>query len=420
MVFAEETIPSEAIEMQTPLTMADAVNLALENNPSIQSYFFNTDIYKSRIGQTRSAYLPQIDIETSYSRLNSSTTNDYFDNDQNNIFTGITLNQLIYDFGKTPTNIKISKLNYDASNEDLKNTIRDVVFNVKKNYYLVLLKQQTKKVFEDSIDLYQNQYTQAKGLYDNGFKAKIDVITAEVNLNNAKLDLITASNDLEATLEYFNNAIGLPGYDDYTLAGQLQYIEYSPDFDELINEAYKNRPDLKSVNISKVSAEKTKKYAQKEYFPEISARTSFGARGDDSLDPSWSVGVVMSIPVFNGLLTHSKVKEAKATILKREADIKTIEQNIYLEIKEIYLDFDKAKKRIPLTELVVKQAQERLDIASKRYKLGFSNIIEVKDAEINLVKAKLSYLENLYDYNLAIVNLEKASGKDIPALSSGF
>jgi TolC family type I secretion outer membrane protein len=418
--YAQEVTLETPVVLNSTLTLSECIDIALENNPAIQSYFFNTGIYKSRIGQARSAYFPQIDLEASYDRFNSAIDNDFFDTNNNNFFTGVSLNQLIYDFGRTPTNIKINKINYNASTEDLKNQIRQVVFDVKQNYYLVLLKIQTRNVFEEAILLYEQQLKQAQALYEAGFKAKIDVITAEVNLNNAKLDLITAQNDLEASIEYLNNVMGLPGFDGYALSGELKYIDYAVDFEEMINKAYAQRPDLQSVKLSKDSAIQSKRYAKKEYLPTIRGKSAFGARGDNSMDPSWSVGAVFSVPVFNGLLTHNKIKEAKATVKKRHADIETLKQSIYLEVKEIYLNFTETKQRIPLTELVVDQAEERLRLAEKRYQIGAGNIIEVKDAEIGLINAKLSYLENLYQYNIAVFNLQKATGTDIPNIINIF
>lgn len=419
-VLAEDVITETPVEINSTLTLNECIDIALKNNPTIQSYFFNTDIFKSRIGQAKSSYFPQIDLESGYDRYNSSTKNNYLDNDRNNISSRISLNQLIFDFGRTPTYIKINKLNYDASTENLRNQIREVVFDIKKYYYQVLLKIQARNVYEESISLYEKQLKQTQKLYDAGFKAKIDVITAEVNLNNAKLDLIASQNELYVAIEYLNNVMGMPGYDGYTLAGELKYVDYSIDFNELVNQAYNNRPDLKSANLVKASAEQSKKYAKKEYYPKIAGKSSFGAQGDSSIDPSWSVGAVISVPVFNGLLTHNKVKEAKANILKSNADIDTLKQYIYLEIKEIFLSFEESRQRIPLTELIVKQAEERLKLAEKRYQIGAGNIIEVKDAEVGLINAKLSYLENLYTYNIAIFSLEKATGKDIPELINIF
>lgn len=417
---AEELISEQPVKLNSELSLDECIDIAMQNNPSIQSYFLNTDIFKSRIGQAKSYYFPQINVEASYDRYNSSISNDALDNNHNNFFTGVSLNQLLYDFGRTPTSIKINKINYDASTEDLRNRVREVVFDVKRYYHLVLLKMQTCDVYKESIELYEKQLEQAERLYNAGFKAKIDVITAEVNLNNARLDFITATNDLYATIEYLNNVMGLPGFNGYSLIGELKYADYTPDFDSLIDQAYELRPDLKSVYLSKDSAEQTQRYARKEYYPVISAKSAFGARGDRSMDPSWSVGAVMSVPVFNGLLTHNKIKEAKATVLKREADIKDLKQFIYLEIKEFFLKLEETRQRIPLTELIVKQAEERLRLASGRYELGAGNIIEVKDAEIGLVNAKLNYLENLYEYNMAIFNIEKATGTDIPELTATF
>lgn len=418
IAFAEDDKPKTKVNT---LNLQQCLEIAIQNNPNVQTSLFNTKIFQSKIGQAKSAYFPLINADTSYNRTNSSIITNSLDLSRNDFSLGVSLNQLIYDFGKTPAFVEMNKLNHQATVEDLRNKLREITFDVKQYYYLILLNKSSVEVFKESIILYEQQLKQVNGLYKNGFKSKIDVITAEVNLNNAKLDLIRAKNELEKTFATLNNAMGVSdNISEYTIEGQLVYKDYSIDLDEVVKEAYKLRPDLKSINLLKSSAEKSKTYAKREYFPTLSGNSTFGARGSFPIDPGWSVGGIITIPVFNGLLTHNKVKEAKATVMKKEAESETLRQNIYLEIKKIYLNFKETKEKLPLTELIVKQAEERLKLAQKRYEIGVGNIIELKDAEIELINSKLSYLDTLYQYNLTIFNLEKSIGKDIPDLNTIF
>ena len=419
-VWAQENQTAEEIKLNTILSVDDCIDMALQNNPAIQSSIYNTGIFKSKIGQARSAYFPQINFDTQYFRSNPSNNNDMFDRSDNDFSLGISMNQLIYDFGRTPANVKINQINFLATKEDLKNKLREIIYLVKQYYYQALLKQKNREVIEESVKVYEYTLKQAEGLYDKGFKSKIDVLTAEVNLNNAKIDLINAKNQLNLAIASLNNTMGVPSISEYDLSGTLEYVNYTIDFDEVLKLALENRPDLKSTKLSISSAEKSKSYAKREYWPTISGNTSYGARGNFPIDQNWRIGALVSVPIFNGLLTHNKIKEAKATVLKKEADAESIRQNIYLEIKEIYLNFEEVRERIPLAELVVKQAEHRLAIAEKRYKIGVGNIIELKDAELELRNARLSYYNALYDYNLTIFNLEKAVGKDIPDLATNF
>lgn len=418
IVYADQNKPLHNVNK---LDLNQCLDIAIQNNPDVQASAFNTKIFQSKIGQAKSAYFPQINADAGYNRTNPSARNNALDGGNNDFSAGISLNQLIYDFGKTPAYVDINKLNHQATVEDLRNKLREITFQVKEYYYLILLNLESVEVFKESIKLYEQQLKQATGLYKNGFKSKIDVITAEVNLNNAKLDLIRAQNELEKSYESLNNAMGVSNnIPTYSVEGELTYTDYVIDLNEAVDLAYKQRPDLKSINLTKNSAEKSKTYAQKQYFPTVSANTSYGARGSFPIDQSWSVGGIITIPVFNGLLTHNKVKEAKATVLKKQAETEALKQAIYLEIKKIYLNFKETKEKIPITEQIVKQAEERLTLAQKRYEIGVGDVIELKDAEVQLVNSKLSYLETLYQYNLTIFNLEKSIGKDIPDLNTIF
>ena len=242
------------------------------NNPDIKAAISNTEIYRSKIGQAKSAYIPELNFSTGYNYSNQASYVSFVDNTVSNFdITSIGLTQLIYDFGKTQANIKIQKTNFASTKEDLQNTINNIVFSVKKAYYDLLLAYENRKVYEESVLMYEEQLKQAEAFYKVGERPKVDVLTAKVNLSNAKLDLIKAENQIDIAYAALNNALGIPELSGYNLADGLNYNDDKIDFEKLIEIAKENRPDYKSALLRSDSARTQIKLAKTDFAPRMEA-----------------------------------------------------------------------------------------------------------------------------------------------------
>ncbi|MEW5819580.1 MAG: TolC family protein [Cyanobacteriota bacterium] len=408
------------IEKDESLSLNKCVNIALLNNPEIKSAISNTNIYKARIGQAKSAYVPELSMSGGYSYDNATSHVSFVDTTLHSFDIGsIKLTQLIYDFGKTHTNIKIQETKFESSQEDLQNTINNVVYSVKKAYYDLLLAFQNKQVYEESVIMYSEQLKQAEAFYKVGERPKVDVLTAKVNLSNARLDLIKAQNNINIAYAALNNTMGIPESPKYNLSDELKYKENQISFEEILVIAYENRPDYKSALLKSESAKTNIKLAKTEYFPRMEAFSGynvrgFHVRGDASIDTGWSVGASLKIPVLNIYHTRKKVDELRASYEKEVFTSEKLKNNIYLEVQQSYVNFIESIESVPVTEVALSEAKENYDLTNGRYKVGFGNHIELKDADLFYVNAKLAYYKALYLYNAAIVLLEKSIGQELP------
>jgi len=193
-----------------------------ENAATIAAAVNTVIINESRVGQAKSNYYPQINWTSSYDRMNTSfgSSNDSWrssDETSDRYSTGFTLNQTLYDFGKTPTQVKIQNLALDASRLDFKNTTDQIILSVKQAYYGVVQAKYNVLVAEDTVKQTQQHLEQAKGFYEVGTKPKFDVTRAEVDLSTAKLNLIKNENAFKVSIVTLNNAMGVPGAPEYTL-----------------------------------------------------------------------------------------------------------------------------------------------------------------------------------------------------------
>ncbi len=391
----------EIIKKGELLTLERCIEIAVKKQPNIVAAVNTADVNQSKVSEAKANYYPQIDWSSGYSRTSSS--------DQYS--SSVTLKQNIYDFGKTSTQVNIQSLNLDSSKSDLENITAQIILNVKQAYYGVLQAKKNRDVADETVKQFKSHLEQAKGFYEVGTKPKFDVTKAEVDLSNSRLNLIKATNAFKVAIATLNNAMGVPEAPEYTVEDNLSFKEYGITFEEAIDRAYKNRPDLASVVFKREAAEKSIKLANTGYYPVVAGNAAYNRSGEKfPLSEGWDAGVTLSFPIFSGFFTKYQVEEAKANLDVFKANEELLRQNIFLEVQQAYLNLKEAEERIPVAELIVKQAEENLELANGRYAAGVGNPIEVTDAQVGMSNAKSSYIQALYDYKVAQANLEKAAG----------
>lgn len=405
----------EIIKKGETITLERCIGIAFKMHPSIIAATGTIGANIGRVGQAKANYYPQVNWSSSYSRVSPAAgagsslggTTGAFDD----YSTGVNLSQNIYDFGKTPTQVKVQNLNLDSSRSDLENVSEQVVFNVKQAYYGVLQAKRNRDVSTETVKQFQQHLERAREFFRVGTKPKFDVIKAEADLSNAKLNLIRAENALRLAAVILNNAMGIPRAPEYILEDNLSFRKYEITFEDAIAEAYKNRPDLKSLGAKREAAEESIALAKTGYYPVLTGNAAYNWAGEEfPLERGWNVGAVFSVPLFSGLSTKYQVEEAKANLNVLKANEESLRQNIFSDVQQAYLNLKEADERIPAAEWNVKQAQENFEVANGRYAAGVGNPIEVNDADIGLINARTAYIQALYDHKVALASLEKAMG----------
>jgi outer membrane protein len=413
-VYADEPL----IKKGEQLNIEKCLEIALKVQPALMRDRYTVMQKEALLGQTKSSYYPKIDVSTGVTRnFIERQTNDpifkgsypYNAYNQNN--GTASLNQMIYDFGRTPSEVKTRKFDLESSKFDLDNTTITVSNNVRTAYYEVLRTKKSRDVNLEAVDQNRQHLEQARILFTAGKKPKYDVTKAELDLSNAGLKLITAENDLKIAQVKLNNAMGIDETSFYSIEDTLSFLEYNITLEDALNRAYQNRSDFKSLMAQKNSASMAVKRAQKDYLPSINGKAAYNFIGSEyPLGRGWNAGVALTMNIFEGNLTRNKIDESIAKERSIEASIESKRLDILLEVKQAYLNLLKAKDAIANTEIQVKQATENLEIAKLRYSAGIADPLEVTDATVSYSQSRLANIGALYDYKIAQANIEKAMG----------
>jgi len=405
----------ESVSAEDVLDLDRCVAIAVRNHPGIVGASWSEAASRARVHEARAGYYPKVNASFTCTRGRLEDA-DRRDNDPGEYESLLSLSQTICDFGRTSAAVKVRSLDARASHADLREAARQVVFDVRKAYYAELQAKQRLDAHADEVGLLRLHLVQARRFHDAGVKPKIDVTTAEVDLGQAQLDLLRSENAVALARISLNNAMGMPDAPAYRIREGPVPGESGIALGAALKRGYENRPDLLSAQARKDAARHSVDQARREYWPVLSGSASYGfASGGFFLDSEWSVGSTLSFPVFSGFLTRHQVAEARAVAQAARADEALVRQNIRFDIEQAYRTLESAGKQVALARLTRGRARENRELAASRYAAGVGSAVEVADAVSSETNAKTAYLTALYDYRVAVADLERSTGGGLDA-----
>lgn len=448
---ASFAIEQMSVEKNAVLNIKDCITIALQNSPKIKKARYNYGLARGNLGIAKSEYFPTLGVGTGYNITDNR--NDRRSTNSNIYSAEASINQLLFNFGKTNANIKMYNFDRVAALYEFEDMVLETIFGVKTNYYGVLAAKATLDVNRANVQINERNYQRTKAYFEEGIKSKIDLVNAEVYLSDSKVTLVESEKAYKNALVQLNNSMYIAFAPEYEIENtetfnfqnnyapvNLEKIDEKKDlssppkdvsnafltsqvekinvldnykfkpfpytFDESVNLAYKNRPDLKAYDATLKAMQESLKYTKREYLPEISASAGYGYR-DQYNTNSFNVGINLSSSVNIKGQKH-KIDNAKIQVDLAQNEINQAKQDIYFEVQNLYINMVQLEKQIPLLAVKVKQTLENFELADGRYAVGLGDYIELQDAKVNYNNAQVSYVQTVYNYNVARANLERA------------
>lgn len=418
------------------LNLNDLIEIAFVKNRLLEIVKQQQAQRRGQLTQARSSYLPQLSVEGRYSYVEreesagatgeNSDSEVYFDSGESEkddvVHGAINFSQLIYDFGKTTGSIEAGKMNLLASNAKLHRQVQEVIYLVKSAYYDTLEKKRLIDVAQEAVKSFEQHLERATLYRRAGVRTKIDVINAEVELSNARMNLVGAEYDLKTAQVALEQTLGVkPRGGQYVLyqdeIGIDNILETMPPVPEklepLIDGAMLSRPDVIQLSLLAQSAEAHVDASQGDYWPSVAAQANYNNYDTDlSLyKDSWEVGVVASWDLFSGLQTRGAVAEAQGQFLESRAQLEDLHLAVVREVTESYLGAVENKERVKIALKTLELAKENLALAEKRYESGANDVIEYNDAQLSLTRTRADLVVTYYGYLTALAHIEYATGR---------
>ncbi len=404
------------ISAQQPdtLTLKELVQVALKNNPQIRVSEGGLESAQAQMKLTRSELFPQLSASAGVTRnggtflLGSIVLNRSFDS----YTAGFQAQQMVFDFGKTYSKLSASSDLEHASRQDLRGTRQDVIMNTYTAYFNYLAAERVREVDTETVEQAKEHLRQAQAFYKAGTAPQYDVVNAEVTVANANVALIQADNNIKIARVQLENVIGQKLPDNFRLKDNLEISHVNISMNEAIETAIQNRPELLSSQAQVEASKALLASAWETDLPVISATGGYNWRGLKiaPLYSGWDIGVTVSLPIFEGFALDAGVDQAKANLKTARASKDLVMQSLYLDVQQDEYALQETSQRIAAAKVLVKQAAEALRLAVGRYNSGTGSALETTDAQVALANARITYIQSLYDYNVAYAQLERAMG----------
>ncbi|MBO0720162.1 MAG: TolC family protein [Blastocatellia bacterium] len=419
MMLAIVTGLSAAAQTPTPvkLTLKEAEDLAIKAHPQIKAALLIAQAAGQVPTEMGAARFPT--LEANISGAGASQDSRIAAGGLNNPLIlsrgamGLEVSQLILDFGRTGNLVASSRLRALSANQDTEATREQVLLQVDSAYFTAQRNQALLKVAEQTVAARQVVVEQVEALARNGVRSGLDVSIANYNLAEAKLLLSRSQNDLRAAFAELSAALGNHDDQTYDLADEPLPVLQIPGQTEMVNEALNLRPELRSLQFERDAAYRFVKAEKALKLPSVGALWNVGwvplGFSNQQLPNHYNAaGFTINIPIFNGRLFKAREAEAEYKARAVEENLKDFENRVARDVRVAWLNVYTAYERIGLSAQLQSRANEALDLAQERYRLGLSSIVELSQAQLNMTIADIESANAKYDYLLqrAVLNYQ--------------
>jgi len=401
-----------------PLTIREAEALALQRNPNITVGTLRALEAHEFVRETRSALFPSANISVTAvdsdpgSRISAGFLNNPV------IYPraayGASVTQLITDFGRTSNLVARSQSLAKAEDQNAIATQQQIILAVDEAFYNALGTKALQVVAEQTVKARQDRVDQVDALTKAKLKSDLDLSFSSVDLARAKLLLLDAQSNYEASLSTLSAILGFTDRQDFVpVAPEEAIAPPAPDAAPLVQQALDQRPDVRALQQELTAAVKFSKAEHDLWWPTVSAAGAVGQAPvrDDHIS-SWygAVGVNINIPVFNGFLYNARAKSADLETEVKQNQLRSLQESVARDVRNSWLETRKAYERLRVTKQLEEQASQALQLAEARYKLGLGSIVEYSQAELAKTDADLQDADARYRYFLSQIELAYQTG----------
>lgn len=420
-----------------PLTLREAVNLALARNPALAASRDQAQAARAQVGAARAGWFPRLDVSQGFtrgdnpiyvfgslltqrqftaanfdlSRLNAPTPLDNFQ-------TQISGQVSLFDSGRTHFREQGAEKLATAADERTAQARQDLILRVVRAYYGVLVAQEDRKAARQALETAQANEKRVRTMTQAGLVVTSDLLSAEVFRAQMQDRQIRAQNAVELARLDLGRELGLAAGAMPQVAGKLaQPTAEARDVAAWEKIALAERPALRAAELETQAAGANHKLAKADFGPQIGLFADLERDAEALGGPSgtnWTAGARLDLNLFAGGAQKSRLAQAAALESEAGHQLEWLRSGIELEVHQAYLDEQAAADRAQAARDAVAQAAESLRIVQNRYQAGLVTITELLRAQTAQLDAETGDLAALHDWQVARAQLERAAGRLTP------
>lgn len=427
-------IASSIFAQEKVLTLKESLEIGLQNSNDLKVSRSKLNYADSKLSEINSQFLPNFKLFGNYTRLSDNipafevsmpfTPNPIRISEPlyNNYTFKFGFNQPLFTGFKLSSSRNLAELNLNASEEDYSKEKNEAAFNIYLAYWNFYKADEIKKVIEQTLQQMELHLKDTRSFFDNGLIPKNDMLKLEVQYSNTKLMLIDAENNSELARIAFNKAIGLKLYEKTKIsANEEPLFNEKYQISDLLDEALKNRKELKSLEYRVAASSQGVSAAKSAWYPSIFLTGNYYYSNPnprfqpakDEFNSNWDLGVTLSWDVWNWGLTSSQVSQAEETKIQLETNLSMIKDNVQVDVYSNYLNLLKIEEKVNVNNEALAQALENYRITSEKYNTQLATSSDLIDAETLKLQAETNLKTAEVDFRIARVKLEKSLGRTI-------
>ncbi|HVF09336.1 MAG TPA: TolC family protein, partial [Abditibacteriaceae bacterium] len=449
-------VTTAAVLSQEPLTLEESIALALRNHGDVSAAQQGFVSAREGITSARSALYPQVNANLNYDYQGNNNRNSNptpggtpfpstFRNSSTATNIGASYN--IFDGGRTRTQVRQAHARALNAVGGVGSTRSNLAFQVAQNFYEQLRQEKLVAQRQGQIELARQQLEQIQAQVEAGTAARVDTQSVQVNLIQARFDMVTAQNALRVAQTNFRNSLGLGRGPDLKLQESPLAVEVTPaaappeaippapnaaptplpfpiapaaplpivptvqSLDEYLVEARRLRPDLLQARANVQQTEASVVLAKIASRPQITATAGYNLDPRSTRDRGLIVGAGVSIPLFDAGGRKADVRGAQADLESNRIRLAQLDKDVAADVESSFVDIGGEVERIANARALVEAARTNLETATEKYRLGLGIVLDIVNAQTQLFNAQTSLTQAVYDYELARSNLDRAVGR---------
>lgn len=418
-------VPHNAL-CATSFTMSGAVERALEANNSIAAAREGVLAATAGTRAAKGAFGPVLGTAYTYNWSEKPAITSGVQRDQNAFMLNTTLKQSVFNGFKTLSTWQQTALEQDRQRASLADTRVDIAYQVQLAFLELLKSIENIRSATDSLERLRSQLAMTQAFFDEGLRPRLDVLQAEVDVSRAESLLIQAENTRATQQARLNALLALPVTQNTAFTGALDPVPFALDLVACLENAYRQRPDVRMASLATEIAGKKRTQVQADFYPQVSAQLGWSTQGDtfaasggkglDTRYSQWAVGATASWDLFSWGTTQYADTQARHDQLRLRSMEEDLRQEVGFEVKSRLLAARNAEKRIVVASKAVTQAREAWDMAVARYQSQLGTNIDVLDAQAKLSLEEANLTTAKADYLSALASLYAGMGEIHPDL----
>jgi len=420
ILFPVSSIAQDPVEI---FTLKQTIESALKANLGLRSSKEETAAALAVKKASRTQFFPTFSTSYGYNRYDAETVSSGITAVPKEQYSFVTsFSQPIFSGFSILRQYDIAKLGLDRAKikEQLKR--QDIILDAKNAYFKLLQNQKLYDIAQKTVVQINAQKEVADNFYQVGMTPLNDLLQAQVELANAKQELIVARNNFENAESDFNTLLRRPINTPVVLKDIIDYSPFEESLDYCLTEAEKNRFEIKVADMEVEIAKKELDLTKKDYYPSIDLQgnyfkygTEWEVNGGNGIyDPEgWNIQAVAKWNFWEWGRTSYGVKEKHSRLSQAQLNKDEIIDNINMEVKNAYLRTQEAERAIKTVETAIEQAKENFRINQERYKEQISTQTDVLIAQTLLSRTMTNYYNALYVFKISKATLYRAIGREV-------